>query len=222
MPVVGGQEEGTAAVEVPCPAKSGRRTAWHFTLWCVGIFASLALAWFIGAVGIPFYQTQAALSSLPPKPIGRIIRVTSDEEVAENRLGGEKAALRKLALYLRLPAVVAKDKDRALRVLSSCCAPDESDATGLPMEIKMGSDSWRILVARMEARMAPDVVPGLIVSLRDPKVVVRAEAANWLWMWPEHAGSAIPALEQATRDADESVRLAATRALRRIRGEKEE
>jgi len=117
-----------------------------------------------------------------------------EEEKAIKRLGGTRPAVRRLALYLRLPPFVSRDKEKALKVLWQCGPLDRNDELCL--------------------------VPGLIVSMRDPNFRVRARAARWFERWPDHAGSAVPALEAASRDADVNVRRAATEALRRIRGEK--
>jgi hypothetical protein len=132
---------------------------------------------------------------MQPDPPGQFLWATSATPLAIARLGGDRPALRKLSLYLRLPAFAARDKEEALSVVLCCNFPDERERASL-------------------------VVPVLIRCSRDPNPKVRAKAAGWLGEWPEHAGRAVPALEAAAHDADKNVREAAAGALARIRGEK--
>ena len=108
----------TASAPSPQAAKPGpsRRA---IVGWTAGMFAALALAWFVGTVAVPAWRTaqvvseQAALSS--SGSVG-----TPDWPGAVETLGGPREAARRLRVYLSLPDAIAEDKGTAVDTLGSC------------------------------------------------------------------------------------------------------
>jgi hypothetical protein len=95
----------------PNPPKPVR--TWRpMVAWTLGILAALGLAWFVGAVAVPVWTTKAIVTAYATQEI--------DEPTAIERLGGQEAAARRLALYLRMP--------KCWRHRPTICLPtDEAD-----------------------------------------------------------------------------------------------
>mgnify|MGYP000940678314 CR=1 FL=1 len=75
-------------------------------LWTLAILAILAVAWAIAAIAAPAWQVHRALSESPSEAL--------------DLLGGQEAAARKLAIYLRLPRRLASEQLWAVGVLGQC------------------------------------------------------------------------------------------------------
>ena len=95
--------------------------------WTLGILAALGLAWVVGAVVVPVWQTRSIVvisyGRQPASPPGYDTKISSHEAI--RRLGGTSEARRRLNSYVRLPNWAAPDKHRARSLLEYC---DEQDA----------------------------------------------------------------------------------------------
>ena len=75
-------------------------------LWTAGILVALGLAWFVGTVAIPVWQTRTVLYgqfTIGGSPMER-------RSVLIDRLGGPERAPARLRLYLQMPEFLAPDK----------------------------------------------------------------------------------------------------------------
>jgi len=94
----------TAAPE-PAPAEGRQRNLRGAILGTVGILLALALAWFVGAVAVPFFQVRAVVREFGGRP----------SNVAApyiERLGGPERAAARLALFAGLPGWATSSRDR--------------------------------------------------------------------------------------------------------------
>ena len=89
---------------LPLPARPPR--TWRpIALWTAGMLLALGLAWFVGAVVMPVWQTRSFLTSDEEYEDGAAINQGRWNLV--QRLGGQEKAASKLHLYLRLAAFCA-------------------------------------------------------------------------------------------------------------------
>ena len=182
-------------------------------LWSAGILLALGLAWFIGTVVVPVWQTHVVLSRLAPQCDGQSARW------AVERLGGSERAVHRLALYMRLPPRLTKFRPFAALLLGYC------DSTAVPALVRCLDDSegnvrvgatWGLGLLGPQAREA---VPGLTASLRDNNESVRVHAAWALGAIGPDAKGAVTVLEGLLNDTLPQVRSAAASALKQIRDE---
>jgi HEAT repeat protein len=82
-------------------------------LWTIGILLVLGLAWFIGAVAVPFWQVRTALR--------RHQSSLREIEKEIGRLGGPEATARKISIFMHMPPwLVAQERMDALFLLYKC------------------------------------------------------------------------------------------------------
>ncbi len=100
------------------------RTWRPMAAWTAAILLALSLAWFVGAVVVPVWQTKTIVTAYATQGI--------DESTAVERLGGQERAARRLALYLRMPkswrhkpiiCVPTDEADEAAFLLFACGRP---------------------------------------------------------------------------------------------------
>ena len=99
-----------------------------YVYWGVALGSLLALGLVCWTVVVPFLQTRASVSryhqqlsgleAVPYSPFGETERGLAESEV--QRLGGAQPAVRRLALYLRLPARIAPHRFAAASMLAYC------------------------------------------------------------------------------------------------------
>ena len=201
------------------------RTWRPMAAWTAGILLALGLAWFVGAVVVPYAQVRSAIRDL----LEHADTYEDDHSAHEHHtevvqsLGGPEAALRKVRFYLRLPRPLAPHPEEAAGILGDCgpagflaafdLLDDEDRAVqeraGLALLGMMEFDDWG-----MEQ---------LSKSLKHGNPAVRRRAARGLGIVGT-SGSVLRAkaeamLEPVTGDPDSSVRSAAAEALKKTKGE---
>jgi len=177
-------------------------------LWSAGILLALALAWFIGAVAVPCYQT------------AETIRVHAengmDHQEAVGALGGPEHTLAKVRIYLALPRKLAPRKAYAAEMLAFCGQPAIPTLT---QALRDGDELLRFCSVRALARMGPEAapaVPALMVALDDPSEDVRRCAIGAMWRIGPEAAPAVPALVRKLQDGNWQIRRDAAKALGHI------
>ena len=187
----------------PAPAKPAAPRIWRpMILWTAAILAALGVAWFIGAVAVPVWQTRAAVQAVYDKlspwyevgGIGVDSQRTSERQAAVERLGGPDLAARRLGFYLMLPEWT-DSKRRLIPILDH------------------GSREEAYKILGFCGRSG---LPPLVRSLGDPRSGWRFEAARALGNIGPAAGEAVPELAKVLNDGDRLLRWAATLALGQI------
>jgi len=87
------------------PAAPSLRTWQPMVLWTAGILLALGLAWFVGAVAVPFFQVRAVVREFGGRP-------SNVAAPYVERLGGPERAAARLALFARLPGWATSSRDR--------------------------------------------------------------------------------------------------------------
>ena len=107
-----------------------------------------------------------------------------------------------------------------LLCLLACVGCGKKSTDELIGDLRSGQEGDRIKAVRLlpqrKGAATPEIVEGLIKSLKDTEGHVRWSAAIGLGYFGEEAREAIPALQAARRDRDARVREAAGVALSRI------
>jgi hypothetical protein len=97
--------------------------------WTAGILLALGLAWLIGAVVVPLWETKAVVGQY--RDTSSWVYSGTDlesyrlaiETQAINKLGGPRRAARLLSLYVRMPDRWSTEKRSAMKLLGGC-GPD--------------------------------------------------------------------------------------------------
>lgn len=145
---------------------------------------------------------------------------SNDGAACVAQLGGQDAAARKLAVYLKLPNWIATRKGCALELLPSC------GKAAVPILLRL-SREWEGADAFIPLRClgyvgpeAKEAVPDLVFMLSDKNAFVRAGAAWALGGIGPEAISAVRELEARVHgDEDEGVRTLAAQSILAIKGE---
>jgi hypothetical protein len=144
--------------------------------WTAAILAALALAWFIGAVVVPVWQTRKVVTTYAHD------RNYQAASVYIARLGGNRQAARRLRGYLHLPRWVAGERLDAVSLLG-CCG--EEAAPGLvemlrdqEMLVRWWATIALVNVGDEQARQAIPLLEKM--TKEDDSGVVRLEAAEAL------------------------------------------
>ena len=177
------------------------RTWRPMILWSAGILLVLGLVWFVAAVMVPFLQVRWAVQ--------RAVVSTPYYSKEIDRLGGERAAARKLRLYLRMPMNWAPCRKTAIHMLLECgdeAAPDvwqvlRKEAPDVRVEV-MGGMGWIGVTKGTEY---------LLAELQVPDPAVRQAAA--LALLDINDPRTVEPLVAALKDPDAGVRCAAATAL---------
>ena len=158
------------------PVQPPLRTWRPIALWTAGILLALGLAWFVGAVVVPVWQTRAAVTRCYDRR-ALLARALVDEV---DVLGGPDEATQKLGLYLRVPDPLAPHRMIATRMLGECgrCAVpalksllDDEDKT---------VRYWAAWELGNVGTAAEDTAPALTRALADADGDVRQAAADAL------------------------------------------
>jgi HEAT repeat protein len=183
--------------------------------WTAGILLALGLAWFVGAVAVPVWQTRTAVDEVWRWNIYCQDSWPARLQSGIERLGGPERAVSKLRLYLRSPQRVAPYRETALRMLGKC----GGDAVPVLLPYLCAKDSHERCVAAEQLGVLKErrTVEALVAALQDSEWSVRAAAADALGEIGD--ARAEPALETATRDSNWRVCREARRALQKIRGQ---
>jgi len=193
-------------LEPTAPPAPPVRTWRPMALWTAGILLVLGLVLFVCVAAVPFWQARAAVERCRPYD------ATKAEGEIE-RLGGPKAAIHKLTVYLRLHGSWAPRRLVAAAILGQC----GTDAVPELLRLLKDRDYYVVqsAVDGLWAIKDPDAVPALLPLLKDPDYVVRRAAAKCLLTVkdPRAAGY----LAAAVGDENELVRWAAVLALCGIR-----
>jgi hypothetical protein len=95
--------------------------------WTLGILLALGLAWFVGAVVVPFQRAREALGLLRTSPPGETVTLPITTASARDRygkviqhLGGPDRAVRPMAVYIRAPRRCADMRLAAVYTLHYC------------------------------------------------------------------------------------------------------
>jgi hypothetical protein len=181
-------------------------------LWTAAILAALGLAWFIGAVVVPVWQTREALS--------RSRRLANSTVHTFERLGGPRAAARKLALFLRMPRWCRQERSQggtvdggieAVFLLAGCGEPG---GKALARALDHRDTAIREAAANIIMGMGweqPEAAQALIRKANDP-------AMNWcavklLFESSPPPPAAVPVLVEALQSPAENIRCEAANAL---------
>jgi len=146
------------------------RTWRPMALWSVGILLALGLAWFVGAVAVPVWQTQKVVQACLEH------RSTYDECMQQNavgiqQLGGPAKAASKLYLYARLPWISWQHGSVATSLLQYCGKDSVPALCGLlkHRHREVRERAARVLWETGDARATEP----LIMALRDESWQVR-------------------------------------------------
>lgn len=185
--------------------------------WGVGMLAVLGLAYFIGAVGWPFYRTRQVVleqaewynrnrggaSSLGPGPD------------LVDRLGPPEIAAKRLAAYMRRPNWIAPHKRSAIYLLAVCGRPADPYLLGL---LRDRDPKLRAMAAtRLGYPGHPkpeEIVPALVTALEDKDLSVSASALESLAVL---GPKAVPELEKALSDCKPETAAMVRDAIRKIK-----
>ncbi len=157
--------------------KARKPTMRGIILWSAGILLALLLAWLIGTVAVPVWQTRSA-----------VLYCTSDQTPSEAndwegglaRLGGPDRALPRLQAYLRMPDFLAPEKSNAVILLGYC---GRRAVPVLVSRLEHPEALMRIAAAEALCEIGPAAqaaVPALKSALDDPDDSVRQAAAGAL------------------------------------------
>ena len=193
------------------------RTLRPIILWTVGILLALALAWFVGAVVVPYFQVRAVAAKAAPLREGGVRIYFGDPDPRIIRLGGPERAAAKLGFYLRLPGWLAPHRNGAVSLLGRC---GHSAVPGLIRALKDKDDGVRAEAACALGKIGPealDAVPALVAALGDSSEDVRAYTTQSLGQIGCDSPEVISALEKLVRKGLGIPHHLAVRALERIR-----
>jgi HEAT repeats len=208
--------------------------------WTAGMLAVLGMAWFVGTVVVPVWQTHRVLSKQWPalltaekSPWGKT-RWELGEKEAISLLGGRDQAVPRLLLYARMPRRIAPYRVEALFLLFRCAGKDAIPALSRHLQdadpLVREQAAWALRKLGTAARPA---VPALIKALEDKSAKVRGLAAGALGAIGAEARGAVPGLEALRGDKQVYVNCVdsgtmpirvetiATGALKRIRAAQE-
>lgn len=170
------------------PAEKSGKNLRGAVLWTAGIFAALGLAWFIGAVAVPFWQTRALLS----KSFTRAGSPMEHPRVLIGKLGGPERAPARLRLYLRMPKCVAPDKWCAKALLGFWVDPAAvrqfaADATD-------GRHDYRELARRGQGLFSQGFIPDHAALLQGFPCVQRDGLLVYRLQWSTSGGKGPPGI----------------------------
>ena len=194
------------------PAKP-LRTWRPMVLWTCAILLALGLAWFIGAVVVPVWQTSLVVSDCAADQDFFSMSRPFDFEKAIERLGGADKARHRLEVYLRLLRPAAEHRGVAIFLLGHC------GEKAVPFLLSALSDPdsdvrEKTLWALQETGLPPgEDVSSLLLVLRDNDEGLRATAAFALGQVATRRPEIVPALTEALGDGDWAVRCSAARSL---------
>ncbi len=135
--------------------------------WAVGMLAVLGLAWFIAAVVRPLWQVHQVVRR-------RGVAYDSDEV---SGLGGPRATLPKVVVYLRLTRSWSTERWRAASLLKHCGTEAVPVALGL-LEDRAEEVKVRLMAAQALGKTGDSQAVGsLIAALEDDMPIVRCNAA---------------------------------------------
>jgi len=208
------------------PAKPPR--TWRpMAAWTAAILLALGLAWFIGAVVVPYWQVRRAVASrLERNEVGYEDGPDYRKHGAEivESLGGAAAAARKTRGYMIRSGLPAPHREEAVWILGFCGKEAYTDVLNLleDQDPLVRESAGRALYDMFEFEDGSWQKP-LLASLRANDPTERRRAAEGLGAI---AGICSPidhqvmaALRAALKDSDASVCAAAAEALKKIRGE---
>jgi HEAT repeat protein len=179
--------------------------------WTLTMLAVLALAWFAGAVVVPYFQARSVVH----EP-----HLLSASEL--RRLGPPRQAVRKLSVYLGISRLFPGECEGCRRETATWYLGKAGGEEAVPVLIDTLEDSdvgVRRYAALALCEMGPaarDAVPALAAALRDPSDDVRYAATRALGRIGPTAGAAAPALAAALKDSHVAVRRTAAESLGRI------
>jgi hypothetical protein len=140
----------TAEVPPEAPAKPGKNLR-GAVLWTAGILLALALAWFVGAVAVPFFQVRAIVrefGGIPSNVAAPYIK----------RLGGPERAGARLALFVRLPGWATSSRDRYYAARLIACTSQWK----LACEVYRTTRYTEVKEALFSEVFSPPLVKGLV------------------------------------------------------------
>ena len=156
-------------------------------LWTALILLALGLAWFIGAVAVPVWQIRRIVAE------ARVL----DPQAAVERLGGEAAAARKLAMYRRLPAWLAPYNQPFEVDLFGYCG--QAGAPHLIDIIRREAGETRLCALKaftFKIRAPREAASALALALDEDSESAHCYALRALERMGPLAGDALPALER--------------------------
>ena len=190
------------------PASIKPRTWRPIALWSAAILLALGLAWFVGAVAVPVWQTRAAVKKHA---------INSDFIGAVRSLGGPEQAASKLRFYFLLPERWTESRWFAARLLGHCGPSAAPSLRRLLRAPESESTDVRIQALDSLNDLAPSsAVPELIAALEDKDPTVRSMSAKVLGRIGPQAQEAVPALTRILTDIYSNTRCSAARALGEI------
>jgi hypothetical protein len=188
-----------------------------YWLWAIALTLLLALGLFSWLVVVPVWRTRAAVmrhyevAFAPGETTEHHKSLSARTEI--EHLGGEVAASRKLAFYLRLPTWITPNRDIATSLLCEC----GDTPAGVLVTLARDDDRWVRLHATMELARRRDLraLQPLFVLLKDRDADNRQLAAEALGEIGDPR--AIGPLEAVPKDDWPPVSYAAAQALKKIK-----
>jgi hypothetical protein len=204
---------GTETARRNGPAEPPAKVRWlrGMILGTIGIVLALALAWFVPAYALPLWQAHSAIRSLEREFEHGAVSLNDACSPVIKKLGGERAAARKLALYLRCVRPTVERRMTISHILERCFGGNPVEGLVLlARDQELDPDVRAFMVHLLsDEHGSPESVTPLIDLLRtDPAAEVRAAAARELpfLMYRDRASEVVTALIEALRDKDEDVR----------------
>ena len=177
-----------------CRSADPLRTWRPMVLWSAGIVLALGVAWFVGGVVVPIFQTRNTVLEYFDRGL--------NAEAAVERLGGPERAAARLRFYQRLPGAIAPFKASAASLLVwGTMSRGEAVAA-----LHDPSDDVRHAAISMLGKTATpadrEFIPQLLEALADRDPTVRSGAARALGGIGPVAHCAVPELIRLLADAD--------------------
>ena len=162
------------------PAKP-LRTWGPILLWTAAIVAATGLAWFIGALAVPYFRTRAAVKRCVGPQFGSIeFALRTGREMILMR--GPENTAKNLTRYLHAPVRWTPNRPVAASMLSLCFGEGDQELIRL---VKNDEEpAVRIAVISYfgfsDASRNPGVLEVLNTACQDPELEVRSAAAEAL------------------------------------------
>jgi HEAT repeats/HEAT repeat len=195
--------------EAPIPVETKPRSRRLYTLWSIALTLLFSAGLFCWLVVLPVSRAESILLDVSRNAISA--------EDAVTRMGGPKASLRKMRLYLACPRSLVSERVMAVHLLGLC------GAEAIPIlhrTLKDPDPKVRSWSASSLVTIGPDdgrTLQILSPLLADDDHLVRANTAAAL---ADLGAVAVPVLKKALQDKHPLVRKIASRCLAEIEKER--